>query len=186
MSFGSYGISSWIVLIFEKVGVRDAYASAAIFAAGQIPGSVAAAWLIDYWGRKALLLVALSLSAVFALMFALGAAWSERDCVIAVACAFSSATVIGWQVLNCLSTEAFPTPLRSTAYGALATVGRLGSIGAQFVNGLLLQNVVALLLITSLHFGLAAAAALALPGSGPRYSAHAVLGAGMSDDDARA
>ena len=183
MSFGSYGISSWIVLIFEKVGVQDVYASAAIFAAGQIPGSVAAAWLIDYWGRKGLLLVALSLSAIFALMFAIGAEWSERSFVIFVACGFSSATVIGWQVLNCLSTEAFPTPLRSTAYGALATLGRLGSISAQFVNGLLLQNVAVLLLITSLHFGLAAVATLAMPSNSPRYIANAVRCAGVSDDD---
>lgn len=48
-----------------------------------------------------------------------------------------------------MSVECFPTSVRSSAMGMLASAGRIGSISAQFVDGGLQKNVPVLLAVTT-------------------------------------
>lgn len=50
-------------------------------------------------------------------------------------CALNAASTCTWNALDCLSTESFPTSLRTTAMGLLAASGRIGSIAGQFIFG---------------------------------------------------
>lgn len=84
--------------------------------------------------------------------------------VVAAASLFNALSVVGWNTLGCLSTESFPTSLRATGMGAVSACGRLGSIAAQFANGYLEgQGVAVLLLATAGVMAAGGAVVLALP-----------------------
>jgi nitrate/nitrite transporter NarK len=51
--------------------------------------------------------------------------------------------------LDCLSTESYPTTLRTTGMAVLAGAGRLGSVAGQFVFSWLIDVSVAALLLTA-------------------------------------
>lgn len=51
--------------------------------------------------------------------------------------------------LDCLSTESFPTSVRTTAMGLLSAAGRLGSIAGQLTFSVLIHVSVAVLLVTA-------------------------------------
>jgi hypothetical protein len=61
---------------------------------------------------------------------------------------FNAFSVVGWNSLDCLSVECFPTSVRTSAMGVLAATGRLGAVAAQFVNGSLEKNIPVLLFVT--------------------------------------
>ena len=112
-----------------------------------LPGNLVSILLVEKWGRRNLLGYGMCLAAVSAVGFAL----DPTDAVVVVGCAalFNAFSVIGWNSLDCLSCESFPTNIRTTAMGLLAASGRLGSISAQFVNGSLENNISLLLFVTS-------------------------------------
>jgi VNT family MFS transporter (synaptic vesicle glycoprotein 2) len=84
--------------------------------------------------------------------------------VVLAACILNAVSTISWNSLDCLSTESFPTALRTTALGVLAASGRLGSIVAQFVFGALIDVSVPLLLTTAAAvLGAGALSSLLLP-----------------------
>eukprot|EP01001_Neometanema_parovale_P002841 NODE_1358_length_1768_cov_108.875988_g1289_i0.p1 GENE.NODE_1358_length_1768_cov_108.875988_g1289_i0~~NODE_1358_length_1768_cov_108.875988_g1289_i0.p1 ORF type:complete len:521 (+),score=55.46 NODE_1358_length_1768_cov_108.875988_g1289_i0:69-1565(+) len=165
LSFASYGLSTWIVVLFKDIGIDDVYLSALIFNAGQIPGSIFAMLILDSVGRRLMLELGLFSSAILALLFAFGKQQGQGF-LVGVSCAFSSASVICWQVLNCLSTECFPTSIRSTAMGFLAVGGRVGVIVAQFVNAQLMgppPHVAILLVVTGATMFVGLGATIMLP-----------------------
>ena len=43
-------------------------------------------------------------------------------------CFFSGVSVAGWNALNILSSELYPTSQRGAAFGLLAAIGRVGAI----------------------------------------------------------
>jgi VNT family MFS transporter (synaptic vesicle glycoprotein 2) len=151
LSFGSYGLAVWMPTLFNKVGfAADIYMETFFFVAASLPGNLVAFFLIDHplFGRKRLMVASMLLSGISALFFA--RSQSSFAGTIAVACLFSAFSSAGWCSLDCLSSENFPTSVRSSAMGLLASSGRLGSIVAQFVNAQLMElSVPLLLLITS-------------------------------------
>jgi putative MFS transporter len=106
--------------------------------------------LIDHpsIGRKRLMAGCLFLSSVSTFCFA----FSQNSLVgaVTVVCLFSAFSNAAWGALDCLSSESYPTPLRSSAMGVLSSAGRIGSVLAQFVNAYLMElNIAWLLLVAS-------------------------------------
>jgi MFS family permease len=147
LSFGSYGISTWISNLFEDVGISNAYATAFVFAFASWPGNIISVMYIESIGRKRLLAVTMTLAA----MSAVGFAVDKGNAIVVVVCAslFNACSIAGWNSLDCLQAESFPTVVRTSGVGILSASARLSAMSAQFVNGALEANVSALLFVTS-------------------------------------
>lgn len=162
LSFGWYGLILWIPTLFKQQSFElDAYQDAFLVAAANLPGNIIAAFLMDRIGRRFLLGGGMMLAAILAVIFAFS---HSAALTVTVACLLNMVSVGGWNSLDCLSTESFPTTLRTTAMGYLAGMGRLGSIIAQFVFGALIdKSTVALLCTAAGMLFIGAMAGLALP-----------------------
>ena len=160
LSFGSYGISTWISVLFLNIGFDNPYAETFVFALACLPGNLVATLFMDRLGRQSLLRWGLLLAALAALGFACGT--GSPAVVVSCACLFNGCTVLSWNSLDVLSVEAYPTGVRSLGMGFLAASGRVGAVFAQVVNGRLEKNVAALLLSTTLCLGLGLVASLGL------------------------
>ena len=148
LSFGSYGMSTWITVLFDNIGMTNPYADSFIFALANLPGNLVSIYFIDYIGRRLLLSMGLLLASVSSLIFA----WDLDSAIVVVSAAamFNAFSVMAWNSLDCIAVEIFPTKLRTSAMGLLASMGRIGAVVAQFVNGSLQSNMVLLLLVTSI------------------------------------
>lgn len=162
LSFGWYGLILWIPTLFQNIGFEmNNYEAAFYVAAANLPGNIVSAVVMDKLGRKLVLAGSMMVASALAVLFAFS---SARILVIIVASAFNGISIGGWNSLDCLSTESFPTEVRTSAMGLLAASGRLGSMAAQFVNGALITHSIALLLlITSGSMFVGAVAGLMLP-----------------------
>jgi len=147
LCFGSYGISTWISELFIDIGVTNAYADAFIFALANLPGNILSICYVEALGRRRLLSYGMGVSALAAFGFAIDT--KHKETVVFFAALFNASSTVGWNSLDCLSVESFPTNVRTSAMGVLAAAGRLGAITAQFVNGSLESNVPLLLGVTS-------------------------------------
>eukprot|EP01039_Chlorochromonas_danica_P002994 gene2994-3267_t len=161
LSFGSYGLSTWITVLFGNVGIGNVYAASFIFALANLPGNLISFFFIDRYGRRVLLGSGMALAGFSALGFALDS--HEAVVVVLLASMFNAFSTQGWNALDCLSAELFPTPVRATAMGVLAASGRIGAMAGQFVNGTLQHNIPLLLFVTTSCSLLGGGIAFALP-----------------------
>ena len=162
LSFGWYGLNTWIPTLFAKTGLKlQRYEDSFLVAAANLPGNILATFLVDRIGRKPLLASSLFAACVCALGLAFA---TTEAAVVAAACLINMFSVGSWNTLDALSVEMFPTAYRSTAAGLLAATGRIGSIGAQFVFGALIdRSIPALLSIAAGMLLLGAVAGCVLP-----------------------
>jgi VNT family MFS transporter (synaptic vesicle glycoprotein 2) len=155
LSFGWYGLVLWIPSLFQQVDLDlDPYQDSFMVAAANVPGNIFAAVFMDRIGRKWMMVGSLIGACGSALLFAFA---KSKALVIIAACLLNAISVGSWNSLDCLSTESFPTSIRSSAMGYLAASGRVGSIVGQFVFGAMINVSVSALLST-------AAAVLAIGG----------------------
>lgn len=147
LCFGSYGLSTWISVLFEDIEMNNVYLNSFIFTLANLPGNIVSIFFIEKVGRKKMLAYGMIAAAISALGFGFGKNYPAI--VITSASLFNGFSVIGWNALDCISVENFPTNIRTTAMGLLAAAGRLGAISAQFVNGTLESNIAVLLFVTS-------------------------------------
>ena len=132
-------------------------------AAANLPGNLLSGLLMERVGRKGILVSSLVAASLSAIGFCFALSMSEATVVFA-ACCLNAVSTCSWNSLDCLSTESFPTSLRTTALGLLAALGRLGSIAAQFVFGSLVDNhQEALLILAGVVLGAGALASVFLP-----------------------
>jgi len=150
LNFGYYGLSTWISVVLDKVGVKDVYGVALMYAAANIPGNIAAFALVDSIGRKPLLVGSMALATLAALSLAYAIYYVPGlTLTIITAMIFNAAATSGWASLDSISAESFPAEDRATALGILTAVGRIASVIAQFVNGALQSNPPLLLSVTA-------------------------------------
>eukprot|EP00934_Nitzschia_sp_Nitz4_P005028 Nitzschia sp. Nitz4//scaffold30_size153850//72090//73736//NITZ4_002779-RA/size153850-processed-gene-0.42-mRNA-1//-1//CDS//3329547267//5018//frame0 len=149
LSFGSYGLMTWINTIFVQVHLKDVYFNALLFAISNLPGNILTAVWMDSVGRSRLLVGCVLLSAVSLLTFALCVQTSSPGGIVLSACLFQCFTVACWNVIDTLSSELFPTQVRSTGMGVCAASGRIGAMVAQLVNGALVERPTRLLMVAS-------------------------------------
>ena len=159
LSFGSYGLMTWINTLFVQVHLENVYFNALLFAASNLPGNILAAVLMDKSGRASLLTGSILAASLSLVAFAYVAAHQSRDddgshhvttisssWIILAACSFQCFTIASWNAIDVLTSELFPTSIRSTGMGVCTATGRIGAMMAQFVNGALVSSPVRLLL----------------------------------------
>ena len=182
LSFGSYGILTWINTLFEEIHLENPYFNAMLFALANLPGNIGSALLVDRIGRRNVLFG----SAMGGALSLLGFAFVTRNQgsnesssshtrhdetvgIVVAACLFQAFVAMAWNTIDTLSSELFPTTVRSTGMGVCAATGRIGALVAQVVNGSLLGHPVALLTIASAFLGVSAVVPFALPGRDMSY-----------------
>lgn len=168
LSFGSYGIVTWINSLFAAVHLENVYFNALLFALSNLPGNIASGILMDSCGRSVMLIGSVLSAAMSLVSFAVFASRVEHSSLYATgivlsACCFQAFAVCAWNTIDCMTSELFPTRVRSTGMGACAASGRIGAMIAQFVNGVLVSNPVRLLLVASLTLALGAITPCLLP-----------------------
>ena len=164
LSFGSYGLMTWINIIFEKVHLENVYFNALLFAAANLPGNILAAIFLDRIQRSTSLIGSIICAAASLLLFAVSASQMHPFGIVASACLFQCFTVVSWNTIDTMTSELFPTLVRSTGWGICAASARIGALIAQFVNGALVDNPVRLLLVASGTLVVGALTPCLLPG----------------------
>lgn len=162
LSFGSYGLATWITVLFKRIHLSDPFANAFIYAAANLPGNIYSALLMDSWGGRRILFVSMFLSAACAAGFAyVSSSVNDEEgevstmttvLIILLASGFNAFSTAGWNAIDLMSSESFPTDVRTTGMGLLAAGGRSGSVIAQFINGYLVgppPHITALLTVTA-------------------------------------
>jgi MFS family permease len=125
---------------------------------------------MDRVGRKRILVGSVMCAAMSLIAFAYVAAAANvdsssisRQWIVAAACCFQCFTISAWNSIDVLTSELFPTSVRSTGMGMCAATGRVGAMLAQIVNGALIARPVRLLLVAALTLLLGACTPAFLP-----------------------
>jgi VNT family MFS transporter (synaptic vesicle glycoprotein 2) len=169
LSFGSYGILTWINTLFVAVHLENVYRNALLFAISNLPGNILSAMFMDRIGRAAMLVSSVLAAAMSLVVFAVfardngTASIHHTGGIVTSACCFQAFTIAAWNAIDCMTSELFPTTVRSTGTGVCAASGRIGALMAQFVNGALVGNPVRLLLVASFTLVLGAITPFLLP-----------------------
>jgi MFS family permease len=173
LSFGSYGILTWINSLFVAVHLENVYFNALLFSFSNLPGNILSGVWMDRCGRSVMLIGSVLSAAMSLVSFAIFAGDSSSTTdenasihptgIVMSACCFQAFTICAWNTIDCMTSELFPTRVRSTGMGVCAASGRIGAMIAQFVNGILVSNPVRLLLVASLALVLGAITPCLLP-----------------------
>lgn len=169
LSFGSYGLMTWINTIFFAVHLEDVYFNALLFALANLPGNLFTAFFMDRAGRSQILVGSILSASLSLLSFAYFANTPDDETppstlgVVLSACSFQCFTIAAWNTIDVMTTELFPTTVRSTGMGVCAASGRIGALIAQFVNGALVGRPVRLLVVASITLAIGATTPFFLP-----------------------
>jgi MFS family permease len=168
LSFGSYGLLTWINTIFVQVHLQNVYFNALLFAASNLPGNIITALWMDRIGRGVMLIGSIVTAATSLIVFAFFAAHPSQTGIVLSACCFQCFTIAAWNAIDTMTSELFPTLVRSTGLGICTASGRVGAMVAQFVNGALINQgrPVLLLLVASATLVLGAVTPCLLPNGG--------------------
>ena len=206
LSFGWYGTILWLPEYFARSSAdvshesrervtKRVYVENLLVALANLPGNFASAYSVDAVGRVRTLLFGTCGACASALAFAgivavAGGDGSggdfEKKWVAFVLCAstFNALSVGGWNALDLLSAESFPTSSRATAMGAFGAVGRVGAFAGTSAMGLVGVSVGGEAPLYAPFLVAAAAMALAALAAGrAEETAGRKLGAGDDDDD---
>lgn len=162
LSFGYYGVFTWLRPIFieQGVAVLATYWFLIVLALAQLPGYALAAFLLERWGRRLTLALFLFASAAASMLFAVSAAPSV---VIGASLLLSFSLLGAWGALYAATPENYPTEVRATGMGVMGAVARAGGIVAAQLGGVLLTLSFPLALgLYAVSLGVAGLAALLL------------------------
>lgn len=137
MNFAYYGMFLWLpsVLYAKGYSLVHSLGYTLIITLAQMPGYLTAAWLVEKWGRKRTLVVAMFFSALSALGFGFA---STTLWLIIFGLLLSYFMLAAFSGTYIFTVEQFPTSARATGMGWAAGFGRLGSTIAPFITGWLL------------------------------------------------
>ncbi|MFD2616411.1 MFS transporter [Terrilactibacillus laevilacticus] len=139
--FSYYGMFLWLpsVMVMKGFSLIKSFQYVLIMTLAQLPGYFTAAWFIEKWGRKFVLITYLIGTALSAYFF--GSA--ESLTALLISGVFLSFFNLGaWGALYAYSPEQYPTSIRGTGSGMAAAIGRVGGIlGPLLVGYLITQHV---------------------------------------------
>ncbi|KQY87604.1 MULTISPECIES: MFS transporter [Paenibacillus] len=149
--FSYYGMFLWLpsVVMAKGFTLVKSFQYVLIMTIAQLPGYFTAAYFIERYGRKFVLVVYLTLTAISAIAF--GLATTEATILAAGIC-LSFFNLGAWGGLYAYSPELYPTSVRSTGVGLATSVGRIGGVIAPFMVGMLVQRAVPISLIFTIFF----------------------------------
>lgn len=136
INFSYYGAFIWLptLLSGELQDLAKSFLYTLLITLAQVPGYIAAAYLIEKWGRRPTLITFLVGSAAGASLFALVAsgtfhAGDHQGTLLVLSGAVLSFFNLGaWGALYAVSPELYPTSIRGKGTGAAAGFGRIASI----------------------------------------------------------
>ncbi|WP_411349873.1 MFS transporter [Paenibacillus sp. WLX2291] len=149
--FSYYGMFLWLPSVMGLKGFTliKSFEYVLIMTLAQLPGYFTAAYFIEKFGRKFVLVLYLVLTAVSAIWF--GFATSELSLILAGIC-LSFFNLGAWGGLYAYTPELYPTRVRSTGVGMAAGFGRIGGVIAPFLVGMLVGKGVAVSSIFIIFF----------------------------------
>ncbi|MCY0882028.1 MAG: MFS transporter [Firmicutes bacterium] len=138
MNFAYYGMFLWLpsVMVDHGFSLVNSLKYTLIVTIAQLPGYFSAAWLVEKWGRKLVLVVYASLSAVAAGLF--GYASSSAELVV-FGSLLSFFNLGAWGVTYAYTVEQYPTVLRASGSGVAMGFGRIGGIIGPLIVGMMLS-----------------------------------------------
>ncbi|NGZ78232.1 MFS transporter [Saccharibacillus alkalitolerans] len=141
--FSYYGMFLWLpqVMVYKDYSLTKSFEYVLIMTLAQLPGYFTAAYFIEKFGRKFVLVVYLVLTAASAIWFGLA---TTTPSLIAAGICLSFFNLGAWGGLYAYTPEHYPTSVRTTGAGLAASFGRVGGIIAPFLVGFLISQGVAL------------------------------------------
>lgn len=139
INFGYYGFVMWIPTLLVGKGflIIKSLQYVLIMTLAQLPGYFSAAYLIEVIGRKAVLIVYLTGTALAAYFFGQSNSVTE---IMTWGCLLYFFSLGAWGAVYAYTPENYPTRARGTGSGWAAAIGRLGAIAAPYVVGLVYQS----------------------------------------------
>ena len=130
--YSYYGIFTWLPSLLVKQGysIVQSFEYVLMMILAQLPGYIAAAWLVEKLGRKATLAGFIGMCAVSAYFF--GQA-NSVSMIMLWGCLMSFFNLGAWGVLYTYTPEQYPTNIRAFGSGWASAIGRMGGIVAPLV-----------------------------------------------------
>ncbi|MFS0839068.1 MFS transporter [Paenibacillus sp. 1P03SA] len=134
--FSYYGMFLWLptVMVMKGFTLVKSFQYVLIMTLAQLPGYFTAAYFIEKFGRKFVLVTYLVLTAFSAIWFG---GVSTEGMLIAAGMCLSFFNLGAWGGLYAYTPELYPTAIRSTGAGLAASFGRIGGIVAPLLVGVL-------------------------------------------------
>jgi len=150
--FSYYGMFLWLpsVLVVKGYSLLNSFGYVLAMTLAQLPGYFTAAWLIEKWGRKWVLIVYLLGTALSAYYF--GNATSLGSLLVFGAL-LSFFDLGAWGAMYAYSPEQYPAVVRGTGTGMAAAFGRIGGIIGPLLVGYLLTAQVSVNVIFGIFTG---------------------------------
>jgi len=139
--FSYYGMFLWLptVMVMKGFSLVRSFQYVLIMTLAQLPGYFTAAYFIEKFGRKFVLVVYLVFTAVSAAWF--GNSTTEGMLMAAGIC-LSFFNLGAWGGMYAYTPELYPTSIRSTGSGLATSFGRIGGIIAPLLVGVLVERAV--------------------------------------------
>jgi putative MFS transporter len=137
--FSYYGIFLWLpsVMVLKGFSLVKGFEYVLIMTLAQLPGYFTAAYFIEKFGRKFVLVTYLLLTAFSAIWFSSA---STEAMLIAAGISLSFFNLGAWGAMYAYTPELYPTSVRSTGVGLAASFGRVGGIIGPYLVGLLVSR----------------------------------------------
>lgn len=137
--FSYYGMFLWLpsVMVIKGFSLVKSFEYVLIMTLAQLPGYFTAAYFIEKFGRKFVLVIYLLLTAVSAAWF--GNATTEGMLMAAGIC-LSFFNLGAWGGMYAYTPELYPTAIRSTGAGLATSFGRIGGVIAPLLVGVLVGD----------------------------------------------
>ncbi|KAK3580500.1 hypothetical protein CHS0354_001097 [Potamilus streckersoni] len=165
LSFGYYGLWMWFPELFNRVqkyggspcdSIKEnipanqtntttscnpipdnwVFFEGFMTALSNLPGNVLTIFVMDKFGRKPLLVTSMVISGIC--VFFIPIVHNKVQNLL-LSCAFGAVSTVGWNALDVLQTELFPTAIRSTAFGVMTGIARIAAILGNVVFGQLVD-----------------------------------------------
>lgn len=130
--YSYYGIFTWLPSLLVKQGysIVQSFEYVLMMILAQLPGYIAAAWLVEKLGRKITLAGFIAMCAVSAYFF--GQA-NSVNAIMFWGCLMSFFNLGAWGVLYTYTPELYPANIRAFGSGWASAIGRLGGIVAPLI-----------------------------------------------------
>ena len=162
--FSYYGIFLWLpsVAMLKGFSLIKSFQYVLIMTLAQLPGYFTAAWFIERYGRKFVLITYLAGTAISAYYFSVA---DSTTTLLVFGMLLSFFNLGAWGALYAYTPEQYPDGIRATGAGTATAIGRIGGILGPLMVGYLVQyqfDISTIFLIFSLSIVIAVLAVMLL------------------------
>jgi putative MFS transporter len=159
MNYAYYGLFTWLptIMLHKGYSLVHSIGYVLIMTLAQVPGYVTAAWLVEKWGRKKTLVMAIFMSSLASLGFGFA---NSTGTLILFGLLISYFMLGAWASTYLFTVEQYPTAARGTGMGWAAGFGRIGGVLAPIFTGWLLGGNVGFPIIFGIFFAVLLVGAL--------------------------